>query len=715
MTGANPISGVARREIRFLAVIVLYKMAPNDSAALRSLYRAASRLSPGLASLEILLYDNTPGAAERPNLPPEIAYHAAGSNQGLPSAFNFALDLAETAGCGWLITLDQDTVLPPDFLTQIAGYAEALQPDFSVAAIVPQITGEGRKLSPNWFFAGAWPRWFPEGYVGVPPHPVYAFNSASTLRVSALRDIGGYDRWFWLDNCDSALYHQLHRHGKKVFVAGNIQVDHHFSMLDRDARMSAERYHNLLLTESAFWDLHMNALAGLERTARLGGRWLKHRLYGGKPEFRRETALALKRRLFSSRAARIAAWRRETVSMFPSLEGPSAPPAEQPNARATTPVTSTAAALSRLSVPLADAATGGKPRSSPLISVIIVNWNGKQFLDACLTSLRRQTFPDFETILVDNGSKDGSLDYVRQNFPEVRAIALGSNFGFSGGNNAGFEHARGDLIVLLNNDTAVHPEWLEQIEKAATRFPRAGSFACKMLYFDDRTRIENCGFDVSLAGATLEVGRDQSDGPEWAEPREVFGACGGAAVYRRSMLEKIGFFDPDFFLIYEDVDLAFRAQLSGFACVYTPGAVVYHRYRASIGTLSPTQVFYSQRNIELVYWKNMPMSVLMRSLPQRLLYEFGAAAYFIKAGAGRDFVSAKAEAVRFLTAALKSRKRIQQHRAITDAQLLGLMKRAPLAAKWKKLLSLWKPAAAQPDPFAIEPISVNSEASSRRR
>src|SRR4029077_5782020 len=139
----------------------------------------------------------------------------------------------------------------------------------------------------------------------------------------------------------------------------------------------------------------------------------------------------------------------------------------------------------------------------PEMSVIVVTWNGKRFLETCLTALRRQTFQDFEAILVDNGSADGSVDYVGALFPEVRVIALSDNRGFAGGNIVGYEQARGKLIVLLNNDTEADAHWLEQIHRASQDLPRAGSFASKMLRFDDRQRIDNCGFAVTKAGTAV--------------------------------------------------------------------------------------------------------------------------------------------------------------------------------------------------------------------
>ncbi len=326
---------------------------------------------------------------------------------------------------------------------------------------------------------------------------------------------------------------------------------------------------------------------------------------------------------------------------------------------------------------------------APMISVIIVNWNGKQFLDVCLSSLRDQTFPDFEIIFVDNGSEDGSVDFVRREFSEVRIVALTQNLGFAGGNIAGYREARGEIIVLLNNDTKAHPDWLMHIANAVEQHPEAGSFACKMLYFDEPGKIENCGFNLDLSGATVELGRDELDSAKWTQVRSVFGACGGAAVYRRAMLADVGFLDSDFFLIYEDVDLAFRAQLGGYSCLLLPNAIVYHRYRASIGRHSFTHVYYSQRNIELLYLKNMPLALMLISLPRRFLYEVGAALYFLKAGSIRGFLRAKGHALWLLPSLWRSRRRIAQSRKITVRQLRMLMTATSLSTKWNKLMSQW--------------------------
>jgi len=220
-------------------------------------------------------------------------------------------------------------------------------------------------------------------------------------------------------------------------------------------------------------------------------------------------------------------------------------------------------------------------------------------------------------------------------------------------------------------------------------YPNAGSFASKMIYFDDRERIENCGSAVGTDGGTLDLGRDERDGPSWAQPRKVFGACAGAAAYRRRMLKDIGFLDPDFFYTYEDADLSFRAQLRGYECVYVPAAIVYHRYRATNKKTPSRQIYYSQRNIEFVYLKNMPIGLILRYSPQRLLYEIGAATYFTRLGFGSAFVMAKLDVLRHLPSLLRKRRGIQKRRTVPNWQLRAMMTDSVLAVRWKKLRSAW--------------------------
>ena len=241
------------------------------------------------------------------------------------------------------------------------------------------------------------------------------------------------------------------------------------------------------------------------------------------------------------------------------------------------------------------------------ISIVIPNWNGAHHLPVCLDSLRTQTYPRLEIILVDNASTDGSLDLLERDYPEVRVLALSENRGFAGACNAGIRIARGDFIALLNNDTEVDAQWAERIVDAFARHPEAGLIASKMLLFDRRDTLHTAGDFYRIDGIPGNRGVWQTDEGQFDREEYVFSACGGSAAYRRTMLDQIGLLDEDFFFSCEDVDLAWRAQLAGWKCVYVPAAIVYHKLKATGG--GPTASYYDGRNFIWLIAKNYPSSL----------------------------------------------------------------------------------------------------------
>ncbi len=247
----------------------------------------------------------------------------------------------------------------------------------------------------------------------------------------------------------------------------------------------------------------------------------------------------------------------------------------------------------------------------PEATIIIPHLNGKHHLDDCLGSLRRQTNQNFEVILVDNGSSDGSQEYVRNFYPDVQFLELGQNLGFTGACNAGYEIASGDIVILLNNDTEVDSSWLDAILNAFERVPEAGSVASKMLLYDQRDMIHTAGDYYRVNGIPGNRGVWQQDNGQYDQESFVFGACGGAAAYRKELLEDIGFLDDAFYFSCEDVDLAWRIHHSGHKVLYVPDAIVYHKLKASSGS-SAIGSYYDGRNFLYVIWKNYPTSLLRK-------------------------------------------------------------------------------------------------------
>ena len=265
----------------------------------------------------------------------------------------------------------------------------------------------------------------------------------------------------------------------------------------------------------------------------------------------------------------------------------------------------------------------------PPASVVIPNWNGAHHLPTCLDSLRRQSYPDFEVIVADNGSTDGSLELLERDYPEVKVVALPENRGFAGGVNAGIREARGEIIAVFNNDAEADPCWLEELAGALARHPKAGMATPKVLLFDRRDVIHTVGDCYGVDGVPGNRGVWQRDEGQFDDEEYVFGAAGVAAAYRRAMLDEVGLLDEDLISYCEDVDLAWRAQLVGWKCVYVPKAVVYHKVSATGG--GKIASYYCGRNFICVIAKDYPTTLLKKYWRRIVCAQFSIAWEALKA------------------------------------------------------------------------------------
>lgn len=310
------------------------------------------------------------------------------------------------------------------------------------------------------------------------------------------------------------------------------------------------------------------------------------------------------------------------------------------------------------------------------ISVVIPNWNGLAHLPACLASLRTQTYRDFEIIVVDNASTDGSREWLTCEHPEVRLVALDQNYGFARACNEGIRSARGEIIALLNNDTEVEPGWLEEVASAFERHPEAGLVASKMLLFEQRDTLHTAGDLYHANGTPGNRGVWQKDGPEYDVEQYVFSACGGSAAYRRKMLDEIGLLDEDFFFSCEDVDLAWRAQLAGWKCLYAPRAVVYHKLSATGGGAIAS--FYDGRNFIYLLVKDVPGSVWRRHWREIVGEQFRIAWTALRAGlrggvAARARLRGQLAGLRAIPRLLPKRCEVQARRRVSEDEIEGML------------------------------------------
>ncbi|MDW8054649.1 MAG: glycosyltransferase family 2 protein [Anaerolineae bacterium] len=261
------------------------------------------------------------------------------------------------------------------------------------------------------------------------------------------------------------------------------------------------------------------------------------------------------------------------------------------------------------------------------VDVVIVNWNGLRYLPECLEALSQQVFQDFQVWFVDNGSSDGSVNWVREHYPHIRVIANNVNRGFAAANNQAIRCGSAPFVATLNNDAVPEPKWLAEMVKAMESHPTVGMVASLMLFYSAPSIIDSAGIAVDRLGfAWNRLGGLPTHSSE-REPTSVFGACAGAALYRRAMLDQIGLFDEDFFAYLEDVDLAWRAQWAGWDCLYVPTARVLHRHSATAGEGSPLKDYLLARNKVWLVAKNYPVQDLAIRLPLILAYDFVSAAF----------------------------------------------------------------------------------------
>ncbi len=281
----------------------------------------------------------------------------------------------------------------------------------------------------------------------------------------------------------------------------------------------------------------------------------------------------------------------------------------------------------------------------------------------CLKALEAQRFKDFELLIVNNGSLDNSLYEIEQFLKEsclsshTKLVKVDENVGFAGGNLQGLKHANGEYIALLNNDTEPEEDWLGDLILAMDADPLVGICASKIIVHGTDI-LDSAGTMFSFFSRGFNRGEGEKAALAKYNKREyVFGACAGAALYRKKMIKQIGFLDNDFFLIHEDVDLSLRAQINGWKVLYVPTACVYHKVRSSIGKMSPMAVYYTLRNSEFVRIKNFSLSSLLRNLPCFILWGILEFLYFaVKHGHYKLYFKAKFDAMSMVPIMLKKRR-----------------------------------------------------------
>lgn len=323
------------------------------------------------------------------------------------------------------------------------------------------------------------------------------------------------------------------------------------------------------------------------------------------------------------------------------------------------------------------------------VAVIIPNWNGIEEIGACLRSLLAQSLIP-HIIVVENGSTDGSLEFITKNFPSVEVLIQRRNLGFAGGVNAGIGKAISDgfsYVALLNNDAIAHKDWLKQLVGVMDKADDVGIVTCKLLSAD-KTRIDSTGEQYTTWGLAYPRDRNMASDRGHNKPEEIFGATGGASLYRVAMLEEIGLFDEDFFAYYEDIDLSFRAQLMGWKIRYEPNAEAYHKTGTTSSKIKGFTTYQVFKNSYLVIWKNIPLPLLPGILFRHTLAYILLYINSVVNGRGWPATKGLLRMLLLLPKKLSERRYIQKSHKVPTSYIESLLVRdlPPTATRLRKIL-----------------------------
>lgn len=320
----------------------------------------------------------------------------------------------------------------------------------------------------------------------------------------------------------------------------------------------------------------------------------------------------------------------------------------------------------------------------PKVAVLVLNFNGKRYLENCFSSLRSQSYPRYDVYLVDNASSDDSIDYVKRNLPFVKVIALDKNYGFAEAYNKAIQSVNFEYVALLNNDTRVHYDWLMELVKAILYDDKIVACGSKILLDRDTSKVNHAGGKLTPLGGGFDIGLFEEDSELYSRMRYVGCVCGAAMLIRRKVFIMTGGFDPDLFAYFEDVDFCWRAWLYGLKVLYVPSSIVYHTFGGTWGSkMLPKRMFLGERNRLLTAFKNLDRSNLVKALAisiffnaVRLFWLFGNRRYksAVSVLAGDRWI------IQNLGSVLRKRRIVQSRRVVSDDFLI---RRDLVASLWE--------------------------------
>ncbi|MFQ6086118.1 MAG: glycosyltransferase family 2 protein [Candidatus Bathyarchaeia archaeon] len=311
----------------------------------------------------------------------------------------------------------------------------------------------------------------------------------------------------------------------------------------------------------------------------------------------------------------------------------------------------------------------------PKIAILILNRNGKHFLKNCFDSLKNQTYPNYEVVLVDNGSTDGSVEFVRKVYPWVKLIEFDRNYGFAKGYNMAIKQTQREYLVLLNNDTEVTKDWLYELVKPMLKDERVLACGSRIMFYDRRDTLQHAGIKITPMGGGYDIGYLERDRGQYLE-RPVGAVSGASMLVRRSAFVNLGGFDEDFFAYHEDTDFCWRAWLFGYTVLYVPTSAVYHIVGGTAGErVSSLRIFFGRRNRLMSLLKNFEPRNVAKALIITFLYDIARSFLFIRSRLHHaliDVFRAHVYILKNLRLIIVKRRLIQRQRVVSDDALSSM-------------------------------------------
>ncbi len=522
-----------------LVVVALYETKPSESAAFQTLTAAAHSVGENVNPAWVLFYDNTLSNAVAEDTPQGALYQRALRNEGVAGAYNYALNFAKQNGFDWILTLDQDTQVPHDYLRCLLSIVDRLEGVTDVGAIVPHLCQEGRVLSP--IRIRPWGvRYLPPPSAGFGVGEVHAFNSGSLFRRSALEQIGGFDDRFWLDYQDASVFRRLYQCGKRVYIADRLRLEHQLSLIS-DQPMGPARFQNYLLAESAYYDMSRGSLAGLVLTGKTLWRFCQLLAKKRGPEIRKLAWAGLLRRLLRSRRARVEEWRRDLGERMPGAE---------------------------------EAWEGRNNGERPRISVCMAAFNGSLYIAQQLESILVQLGSDDEVVVVDDASSDQTAEKILGvGDTRIRLLRHERNCGVLRTFEDALRAASGRILFLSDQDDLWDPRKVETVLEAFRTNPYVSLVATDNALIDSN-------------GALISKSYFENRGPFrqglWANLiRNRYGGC--TMAFRAEILSEVLPL-PHGYDVLHDIWIGVRNSLSGRRALYIPEPLVLNRRHGATAT-----------------------------------------------------------------------------------------------------------------------------------